>query len=287
MNILKSIYISTYMMAATAITVIAARELWNSHDYVTWGGVLLVTAPFVLVLSWIMIAKTTARTSARFPVLNALGILGVGLSIWGYVQGAGVTAPVLALVGWVGFLGYAYWYSSFNDRGSSQLTVGNKLPDFELKDTGGNVLTCASLTDKPTIWIFYRGNWCPLCMAQIKEIVSQYKELQEMGVRIALISPQPHKFTQSLARKFDVPFDFLTDEGNRAARILGIDSPNGIPMGMQALGYDSETVLPTVIITDVGGQILWAHETDNYRVRPDPDVYLAVLREHGIEATVP
>lgn len=282
MNILKSIFVSAYMMAATVITVIAARALWSSHDYVTWGGVLLVTAPFMIVLSWIMIAKTTARTSARFPVLNVLGIIGVGLAIRGYVQGASATAPVLALVGWVGFLLYAYWYSSFNDRASSQLTVGNKLPDFELKDTAGNVLTCASLTDKPAIWIFYRGNWCPLCMAQIKELVSQYKELQDLGVRVALVSPQPHKFTIGLARKFDVSFDFLTDEGNRAARILGIDSSHGLPMGMQALGYDSETVLPTVIITDVGGQILWAHETDNYRVRPDPDVYLAVLREKGI-----
>ena len=33
---------------------------------------------------------------------------------------------------------------------------------------------------------------------------------------------------------------------------------------MQLLGYDSDTVLPTVIITDQGGRILWAHETDNY-----------------------
>jgi hypothetical protein len=55
-----------------------------------------------------------------------------------------------------------------------------------------------------------------------------------------------------------------------------------LPMGMQVLGYDSETVLPTVIITDKGGRILWVHETDNYRIRPEPEVYLAVLRDNGI-----
>jgi len=76
--------------------------------------------------------------------------------------------------------------------------------------------------------------------------------------------------------------DFLTDEDNRVARILGIHSPHGLPMGMQVLGYDSETVLPTVIITDTGGRILWAHETDNYRVRPEPEVYLSVLRENRV-----
>ena len=282
MNLLKSVFVSVYMTAAMAITVYAARLLWSSHDYITWGGVILVTAPFVLVISWLMIFRNIARTSAHFPVLILLGIVGIGLAGWGYVQGGSPVAPVLALAGWIGFLVYAYWYSSFNRRASSQLSVGKTLPEFELQDTTGRSIKSTSLTDKPVVWIFYRGNWCPLCMAQIKELAGQYKQLQELGVRVALISSQPHKFTVGLARKFDVQFDFLTDEDNRAGRALGIASPHGIPMGMQVLGYDSETVLPTVIITDVGGRILWAHETDNYRVRPDPDVYLAVLRENQI-----
>ncbi|NIA26902.1 MAG: redoxin domain-containing protein [Desulfobulbaceae bacterium] len=284
MNLLKSLFVSLYMMAAMVITVVAVRSLMATHDYITWGGVILVTGPFVLVLSRIMIFKNTARTSARFPMLIVLGAVGTVLASWGYVKGGSSLAPVLALAGLVGFLAYDYWYSSFNDRASSQLSVGNMLPEFELLDTSGSIVTSASLTDKPAVWIFYRGNWCPLCMAQIKEIAGQYRQLQDMGARVALISPQPHKFTIGLARKFDVAFDFLTDENNHAARTLGIDSPNGIPMGMQVLGYDRETVLPTVIITDTGGRILWAHETDNYRVRPDPDVYLAVLRENMAEA---
>jgi len=280
MNLLKSLFVSLYMMVAIAVTVFAARSLIATHDYISWGGVILVTAPFVLVISWVMIFRNIARTSARFPILIVLGVAGTALASWGYFQGGSPVAPVLALLGLLGFLAYDFWYSSFSRRDSNQLSVGKMLPEFILKDTVGNTVTSASLTDKPAVWIFYRGNWCPLCMAQIKEIAGQYQQLQELGARVALISPQPHKFTIGLARKFDVEFDFLTDEGNRAARTLGIASPNGIPMGMQVLGYDSETVLPTVIITDVGGRILWAHETDNYRVRPDPDVYLEVLREN-------
>ena len=54
------------------------------------------------------------------------------------------------------------------------------------------------------------------------------------------------------------------------------------------LGYDSETVLPTIIITNTNtkGHILWAHETDNYRIRPEPDTFLKVLREKQIATTV-
>ena len=280
MNLLKSLFVSLYMMAAMAVTVFAVRELLSSHDYITWGGVLLVTAPFMMVISWLMMFRSVARTSARLPILIVLGVAGVALSGWGYLQGGSPVAPVLAVAGLISFLVYDYWYSGFGDRHSGQLEPGQQLPEFELKDTGGNLVTSTSLTDKSAVWIFYRGNWCPLCMAQIKEIAGQYQQLQDMGVRVALISPQPHKFTIGLAKKFDVEFDFLTDEDNRAARALKIDSPNGIPMGMQVLGYDSETVMPTVIITAAGGRILWAHETDNYRVRPDPDVYLAVLSEN-------
>jgi peroxiredoxin len=116
-------------------------------------------------------------------------------------------------------------------------------------------------------------------MAQIKEVVAQYQQLEALGARVALISPQPHEFTVGLAKKFDVAFDFLTDEHNRAAQTLGIANAYGVPMGMQVLGYDSETVLPTVIITAAGGRILWADETDNYRVRPEPELFLNVLRE--------
>ena len=282
MNILKSMFISAYMMAAMVITMVAGWSILNTGDYLAWGGVLLVTAPFMMVISWLMMSKAIARTSAHFPLLNALGVIGMMLASWGYFQGASVNAPILAVVGWVGFIVYAYWYSSFNRRSSSKLKVGQVLPEFDLKDVTGKSVNSKSLVGEPTIWIFYRGNWCPLCMAQIKELVSQYKHLQALGVRVALISPQPHKNTMDLAEKFDVPFEFLTDVGNRAGRALGIENPHGLPMGMQMMGYDSETVLPTVIITDAGGQILWAHETDNYRIRPEPDVYLAVLREKRV-----
>ena len=68
--------------------------------------------------------------------------------------------------------------------------------------------------------MFYRGAWCPLCAAQTKELVDQYQQLQAMGARVALISPQPHKNTIQMAQHFDVAFEFFTGEGNLAAQAL-------------------------------------------------------------------
>jgi len=44
------------------------------------------------------------------------------------------------------------------------------------------------------------------------------------------------------------------------------------------MGYDTEAPMPTVIITDANGRVHWADETDNYRVRPEPETFLKVLK---------
>ncbi|MFQ5436081.1 MAG: hypothetical protein ACE5FD_14505, partial [Anaerolineae bacterium] len=83
----------------------------------------------------------------------------------------------------------------------------------------------------------------------------------------------------------DVPFRFLVDPGNRAARQLGLAHENGLPMGFQVMGYDSETVFPTVIITDADGIIRFADLTNNYRIRPEPQTFLYVLDELELQKT--
>jgi peroxiredoxin len=114
-------------------------------------------------------------------------------------------------------------------------------------------------------------------MAQIREISAQYQELERRGVAVLLVSPQPVSHSVALAKKMKVNFQFLTDENNAMARQLKIDQEHGVPLGFEVLGYKSETVLPTVIITDEQGKILFLDQTDNYRVRPEPETFLEVL----------
>lgn len=286
MNLVKSIFISCYMTLIMVVAGYAGWMLYWGENPTAWAGVMLTVAPILMVISYVMMLRNVARTSARFPLINLLGAVGVILSIWTwYGHETNITAPALAGISWLGFLLYAYWFSSFDGRyPSMKLVAGTKLPHFTLLDVNRKSVSSAQLTDKPAILIFYRGNWCPFCMAQLKELFSRYKDISAMGVRVAMISPQPHGNAVEISRKFNGEFDFLIDEGNAAARALGIENPNGLPMGMQMLGYDSDTVMPTVIITGKDGKIVWTHETDNYRVRPEPDTYLEVLRKHGVAA---
>ncbi|MDD2686063.1 MAG: peroxiredoxin-like family protein [Gallionella sp.] len=284
MNLLKSIFISSYMMFIMGIAGYAGWMIYQGENLMAWGGVLLTVAPILTVIMRAMMLKDMARTSAHFPLINLLGVAGAAVAgfVWATTGAEGVAA-LLGAVGWVTFLLYSYWFSTYGHRQPSmKLVVGGKLPYFIVRNVDGKLINSAQLTDKPAILIFYRGNWCPFCTAQIKELMARYKQIDALGVRVALIAPQPHENTVGVSKIYDAKFDFLTDEGNAAARVLGIEHKNGLPMGMQMLGYDSDTVMPTVIITGKDGKIVWTHETDNYRIRPEPDVYLDVLRRNGV-----
>lgn len=65
------------------------------------------------------------------------------------------------------------------------------------------------------------------------------------------------------------------------ARRLGIEHVGSVPFMMEPLGYGSESVLPTVLIVDPAGTIIFADLTDNYRVRPEPSTFLAALDAPG------
>ncbi len=114
-------------------------------------------------------------------------------------------------------------------------------------------------------------------MAQIKEIVNQYKELEKRNADVLLISSQPHSFTENLAKKHQVPFHFLIDVKNKVAKKLHIIHENGLPFGFQLFGYETDVIMPTLIITDSTNKIIFADVTDNYRVRPEPSTFLKII----------
>ena len=84
-------------------------------------------------------------------------------------------------------------------------------------------------------------------------------------------------FILSLADRFDVPMHFCVDAENKIARQLGIEHLGGVAFMMEPLGYGKDTVLPTVLIADPEGILVYADLTDNYRVRPEPSTFLAAL----------
>lgn len=274
-NFFKSLFITLFPTVSIIVFIQSCIKLQqNGFSFHLLGNII---SSFTIIFFFAgLFIKPRARTSTSlnvFSIFIAFGILinFIDISLTPFKS----ILPVFPLI--IGWILYLKWYSVFKNRDKTILKVGCKLPLFELENTEGEKVLSDNFLGKTTIFIFYRGNWCPLCMAQIKEVVAEYKELEKRNVTMVLISPQPHKYTKSLADKFQVPFHFLKDAKNFAAKKLGIFQNAGIPAGFQVLGFGNDTVMPTVIITDITGEIIFTDLTDNYRVRPEPKVFLNII----------
>ena len=276
-NKLKRWFITPWITLAFVGLIHSLAMLATQGLELAWLGAALGAGAVCGTFLWFVVAGM-ARTSPDLPTMTWGAAAGMILALAGVIGGGDPLALFYAgVVYFFGSLAYVYWYSRFGRGTSRRLKVGDKLPDFELEDLDGSRIHSGELTRQPTVWLFFRGNWCPLCMAQIKEIAAQYRELEQRGVQVALVSPQSQAQTRSLAAKFDVSLKHLRDPDLNAAKALDIVHEDALPLGMEAMGYERDAVLPTVIVTEADGRVLFADQTDNYRVRPEPETFLRIL----------
>ena len=181
----------------------------------------------------------------------------------------------IATLGWTL---YVFWYSRLGDRSSAHLAVGQNLPNLHFLNPEGHDLYLDDVSGAKVL-VFFRGNWCPFCTAQIKEVAMRYDEIKALGAEVLFVSGQSKEHTRSLANKMNIKAHFLIDEELKVARQLGIIHTQGTPLGMEVLGYTSDSYLPTVIITDPNNKILYSDLTSIYRVRPHPAEFLRILRQ--------
>jgi len=281
MNLLKSLFISSFVGWLVFLFVYSLIQIFRGMEPVlSWIGLAITSMAPLGFFVWAFTRKParTSRHPVGFSALTALGLAITMAMSYRYDQAAGMM-HVWAGTTVLGWFTYLRWYSVYTNRDSRKLKTGEQLSQFLLETMSGDIISSASFSGQPHILMFYRGNWCPFCTAQIKELTRSYQQLDELGVKVVLISSQDTSKIEKLANQFNVPFTFLADPGNSAARQLGILQPWGTPFGLQTLGYPADTALPTVIITDKNARILLAHQTDNYRLRPEPELYLQVLQK--------
>ncbi|MEM8592214.1 MAG: redoxin family protein [Pseudomonadota bacterium] len=276
---LKSTLLIPALTALSAVSIFSVVQLAGGGG-LQWLGVALAAAPLPAAVMYWMATQQVARTSANLLPGWIAG--GAGLSL--VLFAGGMPLPVLLAAGsLLAFAWYVFHYSRFGRQPSETLILGEKMPEVTLFETDGSEVTTAHFEGHPSLYIFFRGNWCPLCMAQINEVAEQYRRISQMGVEVILVSGQTEEQTERLAARFDVPFRFLIDHELRAARHLGIFAENGTPKGLDVIGYDRDTMLPTVVATDAAGRITFLDQTDNYRVRPEPETFLKIFTGQPLE----
>ena len=262
------------MLCALAAVHSLVQIVFFAPAALAWYGSLLSCVAIVSFFAWVTFAHA-GRTSRYMPLQwLAFGLAVILLSLDFNTNAA------IYIVGFsgVGLALYVFWFSSLQRDPNGPLAVGKVLPEFTIPTSGAGSLNSKDLLGRHSLFIFYRGNWCPLCVAQIEEVAELYQQLSTTGVDIFLVSPQSSSDTEQLAKKFAVPMTFCIDQNLALTRQLDLLHEGGKPAGTP--GGSEDTVMPTVLIADGDNRVIWSDQTDNYRVRPEPDVFINVLQQY-------
>jgi peroxiredoxin len=149
------------------------------------------------------------------------------------------------------------------------LKPGQPLPAFNAVDEDGKEQHSADLRGRPTVILFVRGSWCPFCSRQVANLTKHYKDINELGARLILITPKPLQTTRRVAKLFEVDFEFWLDDDLAIAKQLGLILSHGVPADYQK-EYGKDTYWPASIVVDGNGIIRHTWLSKFIMDRPDP-----------------
>jgi len=92
------------------------------------------------------------------------------------------------------------------------LEVGQKAPDFEVKDQEGNTIRLPDYRGKKVVLYFYPKDNTPGCTAQACNLRDNYEALLRAGYVVLGISSDSQKSHKRFAEKQNLPFPLLADD---------------------------------------------------------------------------
>ena len=110
-----------------------------------------------------------------------------------------------------------------SNTGDNAPSVGDQAPDFELPDVrGGSTRLSERLNQGPVVLSFYRGGWCPFCNLEFKALSDILPEIENKGASLIGISPELPDKSLSTIEKHNLPFEVLSDVGNKVTNKYGL-----------------------------------------------------------------
>ncbi len=169
------------------------------------------------------------------------------------------------------------------------LPVGGSAPDFSLQDTNGRAVHSSDLLALgPVIIKFFRGRWCPYCMAELETWRDAYPAVRARGALLLAISPQTVHQNSLLIQQHPLPFPILSDTGSAVAAAFALTYTvpayhqkhyRSILVNLPFINGDPswQLPLPATYLLRPDGTIAFAQAYADFRVRPEPEDVLAAL----------
>lgn len=129
------------------------------------------------------------------------------------------------------------------------LQVGDKAPDFKVKDQDGNTVSSSDYKGKKWIVFFYPKASTPGCTAEACNLRDNYGELQNEGFELLGVSADSERRQKNFKEKYDFPFPLLADEDKEVINGFGVWGPK------KFMGKEYEGIHRKTFIMDETGRI--------------------------------
>ena len=139
------------------------------------------------------------------------------------------------------------------------LKIGDKAPEFTLKDKDGNEVSLSDFAGKKVVVYFYPRDNTPGCTKQACAFAGLYGEFQKRGVEVIGISRDSMASHVKFAEKYDLPFILLSDPELAAIQAYGVWQEKKL------YGKTTVGVVRTTFLIDEQGNI----EKVMPKVKPD------------------
>ncbi len=139
------------------------------------------------------------------------------------------------------------------------LKIGDKAPDFNLKDQNGNYVKLSGLKGKKVVLYFYPKDDTPGCTKEACDLRDNLNNLKRMNVEVVGISNDDEASHKKFAEKYDLPFRLLCDTDKQVSKAYGVYELKE-KFGKQYYGITRST-----FIIDKDGRI----ESIFYKVNPE------------------
>jgi len=172
------------------------------------------------------------------------------------------------------------------------LKVGDKAPDFNLKNAFGEKLKLSSMTkDGPVILVFYRGGWCSICNIQLNTLKASLPTFKKYGARILAVTPQKPDRSVEQITKDGYPFEVVSDLDYSVLKNykLYFEMPDYInklykeKFGLDLAEHNGKgrygLPVPATYVIDKKGIIRAAYARTDYTKRMEPKAILAALKK--------
>ena len=159
------------------------------------------------------------------------------------------------------------------------LFINSKAPDFKAVDQNGNSIRLKDMVKNGNVVLFfYRGNWCPYCSRQLKQLQDSLELFVEKGVQVVAITPEKPDGISKTIEKSNATFPIIHDEEGKIMKAYDVRfaldeksvsryKMSGIDLAATNGKNGTNLPVPAVYIINKENTIIYRYFNEDYKKR--------------------